>query len=232
MILTALRPAYLPSVEYFWQAAQCNIVVFADHLQFTKGTNINRSAPLHTAEDVLTIPVRHLKQQQTIAQKSIDDHLPWRQKHMKTLKHLFHNFPFAYYYLPQMEEILNEEWRNLGDFLWHTTNKLVEWLRLPVKLVRSSELGATGNSEELIVRWCEEFDTQIYMASEEAFNKKWVQKEELKKQGIQCYVFKPIPESHLMQNFAGLSALHFLLQFGPEAGYIIRQYLSFRYSVV
>ncbi len=225
-VLGSFRPAFFPSLEYFWHIAQCDVAVFADHLQYTKGSSINRSAPLYDTNDILRIPVRHNGEHTGIFNKQIDLHSPWRQKHLKTIRHLFHNFPFAYYYLPELEELYGENFRNLGDFLWRLTERLVKWLHLPVKLLRSSKLGGEGCAEELIFNWCKLSGATFYIGSAEAFKNKWADQEKLDSFGIGTLLFAPLPESHLLQNYASLSIIHYLLQFGPEGGYIIRQYLS------
>ncbi len=227
-ILSSFRPAFLPELNYFWQMSQCQVAVFADHLQFSKGSSINRSAPLNTSQDILSIPVRHDQPKAAIAHKRMVPENYWRQKHLKTFYHLFHNFPFAEYYLPQIEEIYQTENQYLADFLFLFTAKISEWLHLPVKIVRSSDLISDSSTTDLILQWCKQFDCQGYMASQEIFNKGWVQPDALRKQNIKPLQFQPLPSSQFLTNYAGKSILHFLLQFGAEAGYILKQYSSTR----
>ncbi len=231
-ILSTFRPAFLPDLVYFWQMSQSQLIVFTDHLQFSKGSSINRSAPLNTDQDILSIPVKHDQQKVTIAQKRMASENFWRQKHLKTLHHLFHNFPFAEYYLPQIEEIYKAEINSLADLLFLLTDKIKNWLHLPVKIVRSGELNHDRDATALILQWCRQFECQGYMAFAETFHKGWVQKDLLNQQNIKVFQFPALPSSHFLANYANKSIIHFLLQFGPEAGYILKQYSSARLQEV
>ncbi len=223
-ILATIRPAFLPNLEYFWQILQSDVAIFTDHLPFSKGQGLNRSAPLNTPETVLTIPIQHGQPNSAITEKLLVDDPHWRQKHLKTLHHLFHNFPFAFYYLPQIEEIYASNLNKLADFLFILIKNFLHWLHLPVQIVRSTELTTSAESNTLIINWCKQFECQGYIAEQKTFQKGWVDAKYLKNRGIQPFVLAPLPKANLLSNYASKSILHFLLQFGPEAGYILKQY--------
>ncbi len=225
MRLGALQPAYFPALHYYWKLAQCDICVFADHLRFSKGSTINRSAPLANNQSVLRIPILHNDKRAHIATTQMDSHSDWRQKHLRTLHHLFHQWPFAYYYLPLFEEVFNTDFSSLGDFLWTLHQRLLEWLHLPVQIVRASELPTASDNTLQIVSWANQLKGFHYITEKEAIEKGWIDQERLQKNKIRCVYFQDMPSSHLLNSYAQGSILTFLMQFGPEAGYIIRQYL-------
>ena len=225
-VLSTFRPAFFPNLLYFWQMAQSQVVVFTDHLQFSKGTIINRSAPLNTTQDILTIPVQHDQKQLPIALKRIVPREQWKEKHLKTLHHLFHNFPFAEDYLPQIEEIYRAEKQFLGDFLFALTEKIIHWLHLPVQPVRSAQLLKAGDGTQTVLKWCKRFHCEAYIAHPETFEKSWIDAKRLKEQQIRPLLFSGLPASHLLEHYATRSIIHFIFQFGPEAGYILKQYSS------
>lgn len=228
MILTTVRPTYFPSLQFFWQMAQCDVCVFTDHLRFSKGSGVTRSAPLSVEQTVLRIPVIHNQNRAQIATTQIDFHSDWKQKHLKTIHHLFHQLPFAYYYLPELNALFDEPHNALGDFLWRLQQTFVKWLHLPVSLMRSSQINFNGQPEQLIVEWCAQSGATSYMSENQTFEKGWIDREYLEKKGIRVSTFQPMPQSHLLASYRDFSILNFLLQFGPEAGYIIRQYLPAR----
>ncbi len=229
MILGTFRPAYFPSLEYFWQIAQCDEAVFADHLSFSKGSLINRSAPFNDEQTILRIPVLHNRKRLQIFATQIDPKSNWKQKHLKTIHHFFHQWPFSYYYLPELNVIFNEEYGSLGNFLWRLNTKIIQWLHLSVKLARSSELNFDDSAENLIIQWCTQLKAKVYISEAQTFEQGWVKRKLLETKGVQTLTFKPLPSSHLIKNYQLLSILGFLMQFGPEAGYIIRQYLPSRF---
>lgn len=225
LILSAFKPDYLPSLEYFWKMAQCHHAMITDHFQYVKRSSLTVSAPLHRDEDRLHIPVRHDYPQKSIAQKTLDDTDNWRKKHYSTIYHLFHHLPFEYYYLPALKDFYVENYCNLADFQWRLLHLLVSWLNLPIQLHRSSQIKNEGSNEGLIRHWCAEFSCNYYYAEQDVFQKNWVNTEKLTEAGIHSAVFHSFPESHLFQSYQKLSALSFLMKFGPEAGFLIRQYL-------
>ncbi len=225
MNLGTFRPAFLPDLTYFWQMAQCNVAVFTDHLPFSKGTSVNRSAVFPDAQTILRVPILHNKNRKRIFETEIDYHSGWAAKHLKTLHHFFHNLPFAYYYLPELEELFNTRFLSLGDFLFALQQKLVRWLYLPVRMFRASQSEFDFSAEDLIDLWANRTHCRTYMSQAETFEKGWVKPKALQEKGITPAIFTPIPNSHLLKNYRSAVILNFLLQFGPEAGFIIQQYL-------
>ncbi len=225
MVLGTFRPAYLPDLNFFWQMAQCDAVIFTDHLNFSKGSAINRSALFPDAQTRLTIPVHHNTKRKHIFETSIDYHDHWPEKHLRTFHHFFHNLPYAYYYLPQLEELFNSPFQSLGDFLYQLQHKIVHWLYLPVNLLRSSETEYNDTPENLIQNWCAQTHSNLYIGTPQTFENQWIHKKRLEEKGIATATFVPLPPSHLLKNYQSVVILHFLLQFGPEAGFILQQYL-------
>ena len=233
MKFTAFRPIYLPSLEFFWQAAQVDVAVFADHLQYVKRSSITVSAPLtEDREQTLHIPVRHMRQRQTIREKTIDSTIRWRRKHWQSIRHLFHEAPFAYYYLPQVEQWFKTEGENdsLADFLLRALEDLTGFFHLNIKWVRSSKWVAKEKqpNERFLALIAGELGADTYLTNPETIARGWLDAPLLTENGITLGQFAPFPESHLFRTFRAQSALGFLLQFGPEAGYLIRQYLPGR----
>ncbi len=227
MILSTFRPAFFPSLEYFWQVSQCQVMIFADHLPFSKGSGVNRSAPLNTAQDVLTIPVQHEPAYGKVCQKKLVNENQWKHKHLKTLHHLFHHFPFAEYYLPELEAIyFNQTTGLLGDFLFELHKRILKWLHLPVQIYRSCNLEHEAKASHLVTGWCKQFNCSVYRASLQTFEQNWIDAQVLTAQHIKAVLFNPFPDSTFLNNFKQKSIIHFILQFGPEAGYILKQYAS------
>ena len=67
--LTALRPEYLPGLDYFWKLAQCEALIFTDHFQYVKRSPITVSPPLSGFGSSLRIPVRHTEKPLAIKEK-------------------------------------------------------------------------------------------------------------------------------------------------------------------
>lgn len=224
--LAAVMPAYWPSLYFFWNAVQCDVLVLTDHFQFTKRSSATVSAPLRLSQPALRIPVRHFNPTDSIALKVFDSGSKWQKKHIQTIRHQFHHAPYAYYYLPVLEELITDAGSSLSDFLFTTTAQLLNWLHLDVRLLRSSQLPHSGSHEALLHTWCAALDCHTCLTESVFITEQRLNPAFLKNKGIICKPFAPFPDFHILQSNRNLSILHFLMEYGPEAGYLLRQYLS------
>ena len=222
--LCTLRPAFWPDLEYFWRMYQCDYVLITDHLLFIKQSEITVSAPMQDKRQTLRIPVRHTGRSQTIAEKRMDKMHPWRKEHLNALKAVFRDAPFAYLYLPEIEKLYASENDNLSGFLFNLIAKQHEWLLLKSVLKRSSLLEPVNEATEFVINQCKKFDCHFYIADERVYKKDWVKKGKLAAAGIESIIFRPMPEAHLLAGNKDFAALSFLMQYGPEAGYLFRQF--------
>lgn len=222
--LATLPICYIPSLEFFWDLAHCHICILTDHLQYTKRSPVSISPPLLGDKDQLRIPVRHDGKKMPISQKRIDVTAGFYARHLKTLTHTFHNFPFGYYYLPQIEELINQHEESLSAYLNSWLSLMVRWLHLPVDLQRASQYNQPGTDEKFIVAICKEKKCNIFINSKEVFTRKWISGDILERQNIRSAVFPDFPDANIFQSHRKLSVLTFLMRFGPEAGFLIKQF--------
>lgn len=228
MKLTTQQPAYFPALQYFWKIAQSDILILTDHFQFVKRSPLTISARLQQSQPALRLPVRHEIPKSPICEKKFDPNSHWAKKHLHTIHHMFHHTPYAYHYIPVIEELLKSHSQNLADFLSASLIKTCELLHLKVKILRSSKLDHAGGNEQLISNWCGQTNCDSFIADATVFEKLQVNEKTLLKNNISCHEFIPFPEYHILQSNRQLSILHFLFQYGPEAGYLLRQYLPLK----
>ncbi len=225
MILSTQQPAYFPSLDFFWNAVQSDILILTDHFQYIKRSPATVSARLQISQPALRLPVKHGSPKRPLSKKVFDPNSHWSKKHLHTIRHMFHHTPYAYYYLPIIEELLENHPPDLAGFLYATLSALISLLHLNVQLLRSSELNNAGTNETLITEWCRQTNSSAYAADSAIFNEGRVDEKILLQNGIACARFAPFPDYHILQSNRDLSILHFLFRFGPEAGYMLRQYL-------
>ena len=198
------------------------MALFADHLQYVKRSEITVSAPLTEDGPRLRIPVKHDAAALPIARKISEKQDNWRRKHRQTLRHLYHDYPFAHYYLPQIEEWYAETEEKLADFLFKTLTSLSGFLHFNLNWKRSSEIHLNDSShEDYIIKAIRPRQSAEYLTERE----KGLRWDVLRRAGIQRRPFKPLPSAHLFQSYASECVLTILMQFGPEAGYLIRQFM-------
>jgi len=222
---STFRPEYLPSLEYFWKIVQCDFVVITEHLQYTKRSPISISAPLNEPASILRIPVSHKPLLEPIYLKRVDDHSNWRKRHFKTLQHIFHQYPYGYYYLPLLEKTYKTASPYLSEFLYRLLQQVVQLLHLDLELYQSGKIDVPIEPHSFIKNWQDKSSGAKYLISYEALEKEWLNQDDLNQIRIQYDYFSGYPEFHILKTYKDKSVINFLMQFGPEAGYILRQYL-------
>ncbi len=223
---STFRPDYLPTLEYFWYLTQCDIVVLTDHFLYSKRSPVALSPPLAENSDKLRIPVKHNRQQLPIFQKQIDSEKNWQKKHWKTIYHTFHNYPFAFYYLPLLKELFDGFDNRLNAVQKILLKQIAEWLHSPREMVCVSDFFYDKNNNELVQFFSGQFKAYTYLILPHYFTNNWVDASYLKAHKINYRYFATFPDSNLLNAYANNSILKFLMQFGPEAGYLIKQYLD------
>ncbi len=228
MNLSGLAPAFLPSLAYFWKIAQIDQVIIADHFQYVKRSDAAISAPIGQQRLLLRVPVLHDKNPAPIFKKEINSSRAWRNKHYKTLKHIFNKAPFADYYFPAIEGLLFNDENLLSEFHIKWLKYFIDCLHLPASIHMASQIGSGKTNEESISLWSKYLSCNEYITDGPVYEKGWIKPDLLKLHHIKCRQFSAMPEAHILALYKDLSILEFLFQFGPEAGYILRQYLPSR----
>jgi len=183
MNLTAMPPAYLPSLVYFWNLAQADQIIITDHFQYVKRSGAAVSAPIGQGELLLTIPVLHDDKKLPISAKRIKAASAWRNKHFKSLKHIFNKTPFTEYYLPDLHELLNSG-NNLADFYLKWMEYFIRCLHIPAEFRPASQIGHAETNEESIKLWCTKLSCNEYITDEQYYKKGWINSHTLGSQKI------------------------------------------------
>ncbi len=225
MKLTTARPEYLPDLNYFWNIAQSDLLILTDHFQFVKRSSITVSPPLSGFGSSMHIPVKHTGAPVPIMDKKVSLGRNWRVKHFKSIYHQFHLAPFGYYYLPLFEEIYKDNTDSLSDFLIILLKKIIYFFHLQIEILRASDIGFSQNSNETIVDWCQNNSALHYITSDEVVQNRWINMEMIEENGIELSTYSALPNYNILTSYNGFSVIGFLMQYGPEAGYILKQYL-------
>lgn len=224
--ICALAPSYFPNLDYFWQLVQCRALLLTDHYQFVRRSPATISAPLQTSQPALTIPVRHTDKPLPVYKKRIDTSSNWSRKHIQTIRHIFHHAPYSYIYQPQLEELLLKEETLLAELLINLLKKILQWLHIEIPVLRASEFPDGLSNEQLILAAARQTGSHGFFAAEDVWQRGAVSPTVLEKAGIRSATFAPLAEYHILQSNRELSILYFLMHYGPEAGYMLRQYLT------
>ncbi len=159
MIITAHQPAYWPWMPFFTRIQKADIFVFLDHVQFEKGSFINRQRMRDGSW--LTVPVKNKGGK--IYNCTIDWSKDWTEKHRKTIRQQY-KFD-AHRYIPYPCHGMTESQLTLDEFLWIHFCMVTDELGIEGMAVRSRQWdGELGKKNQLILDLCEITGATTYLS--------------------------------------------------------------------
>src|SRR3990172_12538461 len=115
MRVAALQPGYLPWLGFFEQMYQVDLFVIYDEVQYDKRSWRNRNR-IRTVDGWcwLTVPVlaKGLFEQK-VPEVRINNNLPWRRKHWKSLHVNYKKAPYFRKYADYFEDVYKRDWEFL-----------------------------------------------------------------------------------------------------------------------
>lgn len=213
------QPQYLPWVPYFLKIDDCDTFIFLDNVAFQKNGMQNRNQ-IKTAQgrQWLTVPVMQ-RFGQEIREVSIDERSDWRRKHWKTI---LQNYGKAYafpQYQNRLEEIFAYGWKSLSELNIGLITIMLEWMGIRTKILRSSEMKATGTASDLVLNLCLEAGATRYISGT---GSSYLSEDAFAKAGVQVVVRQPLlpnayPQQFVRQGFINdISALDIILNCGEN----------------
>ena len=185
MRVTILQPSYLPWLGFFEQMHRSDQFVLYDDVQFTRRDWRNRNRIRVQEGSVwLTVPViQKNKYEQSLLETKIDNSTAWKRKHLETIRCHYSKTPFFDLYFPWCEKVFNSEWNFLLDLSLETIQYLKGQLKINTPLLRSSELGGTGDKTERLISICKQLGATQYLSGESARN--YISDKDFSDQGIE-----------------------------------------------
>jgi hypothetical protein len=223
MRVAVLQPSYLPWLGYFDQMASVDAFVFYDDVQFDRGGWRNRNRIRTSGEpgwSWLTIPVM-LHGFPKISEVAIDERMPWRRKHLASLRNAYARAPhFAV--LERFEPFYAAKSASFVDTVIDNVRTLAALLEVSTPLYRSSELGIDGDRNERLVAICRHFRADEYLSGDAA--RAYLDEGLFARAGIrvlwQSYDHPVYPQLH-GEFISHLSAIDAVLNLGPAASGLV-----------
>lgn len=166
-VAAIMQPTYLPWAGYLAMIEKADIFVFLDSVQFARRSWQQRNRIKTPAgEQMLTIPVLNKgRRDQKISEVQIDCTSRFADKHKATISANYAGAAYFDDYAPQLFSCLD----NAGPSLSVFTIEIVEWLMKCIEcttpILRSSDLQAEGQKDELLFAICRELDADVYLAA-------------------------------------------------------------------
>ena len=226
MLVAIHQPEHLPWIGFFEKMQRADLFVLLDDVQFSKGDFQNRNR-VKGANGVqwLTVPiVQKFPQQINEVEIAGDD---WRDKHWRTVLSCYGRAPYFKTIGPGLEELYRAPSHKLSDFNLSAIGLLARLLGIETKMVRSSQLNATGEKSDLILNICREVGADAYYSG--AMGRAYLQRETFAQAGIEI-VFQQFVHPTYQQLFMqsegfvpNLSVLDLLFNCGQNSLELITQ---------
>jgi len=221
LILTAHQPVYLPWLGLFHKIYLADTFVHYNHVLHSPRDFTARNS-IRTPEGELRLIVPLLKDQSTsrIALKDlkIDNQIPWRRKHLKTIKNYYSKSQFFDLYYSGLEEIYKKEWNFIDELNLNVLQLLMHYLNLKPKIVISSDLILSPGKNDAIIDMCKQLGAQKIIFGRHGSG--YVEEKKFQNSQIDVY-FQDYSHPEYKQRYSGfhshLSVIDLLFNHGNDS---------------
>lgn len=138
-----MQPYLFPHFEYFQQIEVSDVWVSFEEVQFIDKGWINRNRILHPEPEkgwtFITVPLEKRKQFARIDEVRVSSSSDWRNRIRGQLG-TYRNAPFFNETLDLVEQAISLETNVLSDLVFHSIDKVCQFLGITTELLRSSDL--------------------------------------------------------------------------------------------
>ena len=231
MILTGHQPNYLPYLGFFHKIARADAFVLVDTVQFVKRGPfgwIHRNRIRSSGAEGwmwLSVPVLTSgKFTQSIAEARIDDRVPWRRKHWRSLRLAYGRHPHFAQHAPFFESLYAREWAGLSALSEEVIRYLMKAFGIATPFHRASDLKPEGSGGDLILDLCGKLKADAYLSGVHGLD--YLDPAAFGRAGIRLLFQEFTHPMYSQAPFEGfipnLSAVDLLFSAGPKAGEILR----------
>lgn len=217
MIVAIHQPNYLPWLGYFAKMALCDVFVFLDDAQFTRGGYINRTRVLGPNGPAwLTIPAKPSLGTPILAIRVASD--AWKQQHLQRLSQWYRTRPGYELWMAWLAEIMPSADGNMAESNMALITAVAEKLGVSTPTERASQLGVRGRADERLARITRCLGGDTYLSGPGGANYQDPVTFSALQIRLQYSPFRPFPYPQALDRFEpGLSAVDFLFQLGRDA---------------
>ena len=157
------QPQYFPYIGFFHKLSLADVYVVMDNTEFNKEGFIHRNKIITPSGYMwLTIPL--IKESKIIKNIKINNKLPWRKKHLKSIECYYKNSPHFNEIFPKIKKIINKESLTLHELDLELIKYLLEYLGINIKIVTESSLKISGKSNERLINICKSINANTYIS--------------------------------------------------------------------
>lgn len=168
MKLAIMQPYFFPYIGYFQLMSSVDTFVVYDNIQFVKKGWIHRNRILVNGDDsFFTLPLKKDSDFLNINDRFLAESFEVEKlKLIRKIEGAYKKAPFFNDVYPIIIDILNYENTNLFSFIFNSIEKLISYLSIEVKLIKSTNLnfdiqGFKG--QDKVIEICKVLGTNVYI---------------------------------------------------------------------
>lgn len=160
------QPEHLPWPNFFRKMASADLMVVLDSVQFRKNyfQNRNRIMRRDGLPGWLTVPVRHLASDTTIAATKVVDDGHWKSRYLNKFRDAYSASEGMHFLGNDISEVVSASGASLANLNLNLIRLLMEKLEIGTPLVNSSALTVSGSKTGLLLEICREVGATTYLA--------------------------------------------------------------------
>ncbi len=167
MKVSISQPTLFPWIGYFNMIKNSDVFVFLDNVKFKKQTwqmrnRLKSSSKIDEAEFWIHISTKLPRTDTMIKDVYIDNNQDWKQKHLDNFQY---NYGSKYEEILFLKELYKKDWEKIADFNIEFITKCCEFLEIPTKLVRASEMDVQGKKSHLVLDICKHLNADTLLAN-------------------------------------------------------------------
>lgn len=162
-----MQPYFFPYIGYFQLFKEIDEFIIYDRIKYTKKGWINRNRILTTnGVDHISLPIKKDSDFLYVYERSLSD--SWEKEKIKLinkLKNSYNKAPFFKEHFPIVLECLNQEEKNLFEFIFNTIKIINSFLDLKTPIIKYSELNINDElkGQDKVIEICKKVDAKIYV---------------------------------------------------------------------
>lgn len=167
-ILSGHQSNYLPYPGLFYKITHSDGFIFVDHVQFERKSWQNRNR-IRTVDGwtYLTVPtIKKGKLNQSILEVQVDKTRNWREKHLASLWHNYHNASYYEELASFLEEYYAHDWEYLYQWNRAFTLYVLEKLEIDTPIYYSENYRFEQPKTKLLIEMCRELGFDGYLSNE------------------------------------------------------------------
>lgn len=222
-VVAIMQPSFFPWRGYVDLISKVDTFIVLNDVQWRRSHWFNRNKiDLHGKAHWITVPVKSKGNYSSrICDMRIAQDVNWKPQMLKSLSHAYGKSPYFQLYFPEVERLIDKEWKHIADLAESTLLFYAAQFSLNAKFIRSSDfkLGSMPPVERLI-NLIKAVSGTAYLAPQGS--KGYIEDlTDFERSGIQFDWIKydyPSYVKNIGCQSDELSALDLLFKFGPKSG--------------